>query len=1158
MTEEARHIKPEASPDKETERESKILFWVKRISYRLWRLSAELGVVIMGVAIVWLYGLSWFLSQQSLDISGARGILGQLFTEAVAGAGVEIPSMRLDWYPANDDIVFTGEDISINSNDGTEIQNLATLQSYFPLKDVRHGNLIPRKVVLTGGVVSWVENDKGQIQAGLGTPDNLGRLGPLWEGRRATTRRRAALDLDGVDTVEISGARAFYINSTNGLTVSLEDVSLDFKRQAEALNLVLNADLVQPEATKKIPLSLSVLTNTDFDNFDVSLQATGINPSVSGPTKGRFAEVRDINAPINVKANFLYGPETGLQSADLNVEAEAGRFDREDLGQPFDFESIVTTAVLIPGEAEMTVERLDVRAPLLSFTSQGTLSELDAINDGDINSSPFFDLKLQNLSLDARPIFEDKLSFRGLNMAGRLDVDAQTLGIETLTLDRGTHKWVGSVLLDRNEQGEFEKIEAKGALRGDLTPPELLEIWPVKFADGARRWLDRSVLEGVVDSLSFQADLERENDRLTEKVMDLDYTVRVATVKYISTMTPLTQASGTAKVTNNGFNFNLNGGQIGNLTVLPSRVQIPQLRPKGGDMIITVNTTGGASDMLELLNEPPFELADRYEVNPANVSGQGNVSVKITRPLLEHFDQNRILYEIDGDFTDITAPFKVGTYQLTQGDLSLNVDKAGLQVSGPVHIGPWETYLEWEEVFDKGLTPTQYHLYGQMNHEVLDKFGIGFREYFDGVAQVDVLATGRGGDIRSAEIEADLSQTEISIGEYWNKPKGIKGQLAASLTRTESSIDIPAFNLTAPELNIQGQMAFRSDFALKHLVFNTFKVSDLVEARLELQPDAERETLSATLDGALLDISSVLDRSLSTQTSALDAPLLLKANLDQLILDPTFKTREASLLYSHNGQAMTELELSAQTEDGPVQVSLETDLPNKVRKVQAEFPDASQAARAFLGMNSIQGGKFSLTGNLPLPGEDGKYVGRAEITDFKVQDAPILAQLLSLGSLSGLFDTLSGEGLAFERFIMPFQLSDRVLTIRDARVYGPALGMTGDGNIDLKNETVDLDGALVPAYTANSLLGDLPLIGDLLVGKKGEGIFALSYQVAGPFEATQIAVNPLSALTPGFLRGIFRKKRDDMPEVEELLEQAEEVAPNADTNSEPAPNPDLE
>jgi len=83
---------------------------------------------------------------------------------------------------------------------------------------------------------------------------------------------------------------------------------------------------------------------------------------------------------------------------------------------------------------------------------------------------------------------------------------------------------------------------------------------------------------------------------------------------------------------------------------------------------------------------------------------------------------------------------------------------------------------------------------------------------------------------------------------------------------------------------------------------------------------------------------------------------------------------------------------------------------------------------------------------------------------------------------------------------------------------------------------VDMDGILVPAYSTNSLLGDVPVIGDIFVGKKGEGIFALNYLVKGSFQKTQISVNPLSALTPGFLRGIFKKEREDMPEMGEVAE----------------------
>ena len=125
---------------------------------------------------------------------------------------------------------------------------------------------------------------------------------------------------------------------------------------------------------------------------------------------------------------------------------------------------------------------------------------------------------------------------------------------------------------------------------------------------------------------------------------------------------------------------------------------------------------------------------------------------------------------------------------------------------------------------------------------------------------------------------------------------------------------------------------------------------------------------------------------------------------------------------------------------------------------------------------------------------------------------------------------------------MPFSLKDGELHIRNARVSGPALGMTGDGEIRFKDRLLDVDGTLVPAYTANSLLSEIPVLGDIFVGQKGEGIFALSYLVQGDFDETQVVVNPLSALTPGFLRGIFKPKRENLSD--DVIAEIKSVAPN--------------
>jgi len=169
--------------------------------------------------------------------------------------------------------------------------------------------------------------------------------------------------------------------------------------------------------------------------------------------------------------------------------------------------------------------------------------------------------------------------------------------------------------------------------------------------------------------------------------------------------------------------------------------------------------------------------------------------------------------------------------------------------------------------------------------------------------------------------------------------------------------------------------------------------------------------------------------------------------------------------------------------------------------------------------------------------------------DVKIVEAPIMTTMLSLASLQGLADALGGGGLKFNSFEMPFSYEQGRLSVREGRASGPGLGMTGNGEIDFSRKALDMDGVLVPAYTANSLLGSIPLIGDIFVGKKGEGIFALNYTVQGPFDQALVAVNPLSALTPGFLRGIFATKRDELPE--QLRDQIEELRPAGDAKEGP-------
>ena len=148
------------------------------------------------------------------------------------------------------------------------------------------------------------------------------------------------------------------------------------------------------------------------------------------------------------------------------------------------------------------------------------------------------------------------------------------------------------------------------------------------------------------------------------------------------------------------------------------------------------------------------------------------------------------------------------------------------------------------------------------------------------------------------------------------------------------------------------------------------------------------------------------------------------------------------------------------------------------------------------------------------------------ITDFKVSKVPALAQLLTLASLQGIADTLSGEGIRFESFEMKSNSEDNVMNIEDALAMGPAVSILLEGYVN-KGKIVSLRGTLVPATKLNSIIASIPLVGDILVGKKtGEGVVGVSFKMKGPPKDIKTTVNPIKTLTPRFIvRAVEKMKR---------------------------------
>ena len=155
--------------------------------------------------------------------------------------------------------------------------------------------------------------------------------------------------------------------------------------------------------------------------------------------------------------------------------------------------------------------------------------------------------------------------------------------------------------------------------------------------------------------------------------------------------------------------------------------------------------------------------------------------------------------------------------------------------------------------------------------------------------------------------------------------------------------------------------------------------------------------------------------------------------------------------------------------------------------------------------------------------KDKKTNSNLKLYDFKLKDVPALTKLLTLASLQGIADLLTGEGIRFNEFEMAFNKNNGLMTIEEIYSLGPSISVLMDGYVQ-KDGLLSLRGTLVPATTINKAIGSIPLLGDILVGKKaGEGVFGVSFKIKGYPKDLKTTVNPIKTLTPRFITRTLEK-----------------------------------
>lgn len=1112
--------------------------WFKRIIHWFSRMAAESISAILTVALIFLISVTNLMNRPDVDLAFFKPHYEQWFSDAFDGRSTNIEKYSARWLQDKRAAEITAKNIEITGQDDAR-QKIDLVKGEFVFFDGTSEKPSLQALTVDGGALTLLRTKDGIIRLGLGTPQTFEKVAPLWTSNANRTTEGENGDLlRSLKSVTVENATVFVIGEANDFAWELTNIDGRFDFDGSYIRIESAGEIVTPDGNA--PFAIEVKTSVDRSDFEGLLDIDQVKPIHVAPQSGPFKIIGNLDALIDLKTAVSFSSEQGVTDLDFEFAAGKGKLKTGKTFKPFDQAEI--NAAYHADQQNIQITKAMVRSLALNLDAVGGVTNIGDPKSGFGKAPVNFEIDLGKSRLNPGVKFDGPFVVDDGIINGQFDLKNGVFSFDQLDLDFGSFQTAMSAKLVRSKETVFKNIIANGTIEGEMSPEQLLGFWPNVFGLGARNWIKNSIKSATLKNLEFVVAIDEtdfQNGRVANDHVNLKFEVEDADVQYMTKLPWLRGASGHGVLQGNRVDFYLTSGSVDELIVEKGAVAIPRLSPKGGDLTIELNGIGDAAEMLRVTNFQPFEFANRFQINPSDFGGQGKVFLKVTRPLLEFFDQDRILYELEGDFTNVSLPVGVGKYTLNNGQLKLGADRNGINVTGPIDMGEWQTDLNWEKPLGEGSGPANFTLIGDIGRDELDSFGIGLRRHFGGNVGVRLSGVGDGVDVQKVRLFSDLFDTELNIGTIWNKQKGEPGSLAGLVNLDpEKGVVLEEIVLKSNGLDLDGSIAIGKDLKLENLDFSTAKIEGFIDAAVQAKPTSDG-VLSLFLTGDYLNVEPWVDRAFKTQTSAVTAPIRLTASIKKLSLSENYQLANASALFSHDGTATQQARLKGEAESGALVAEISRDDGSQNRTVHVEVPDAGRALLTLLSIDSIEKGALTIDGKLPPVGTNGGVTGTIKLLDFKLVRAPAFAQILSLASLTGLADTLGGSGLAFAELESKFGLEKGVFKVREARASGPALGLTVEGDVGISSKTLDMDGVLVPSYTANSLLGDIPLIGDIVVGKKGEGVFALNYSIKGPFSSTQVSVNPLSALTPGFLRRIFDVKRDKIEDqtVKELIEE---------------------
>jgi Protein of unknown function/AsmA-like C-terminal region len=661
---------------------------------------------------------------------------------------------------------------------------------------------------------------------------------------------------------------------------------------------------------------------------------------------------------------------------------------------------------------------------------------------------------------------------------------------------------------------------------------DMAAYWPPGAVPHTRAWVTKNITAGTARDAVFDITLVAPRSLAQVQLQEASgrFVGQGLTLTWLPRARPLTALNGTMVFENRDLAVvTASSAKLGALNITGGQMAITGIDHHDQTGALKVALAGTIPAVFAVLDASPLNLL--HHVRPEIKTATGTVKATVTAniPFIDRVRLEDVDLRVAASLADITIATPAQGFALSRGTATLQATADMLKLTSQAQLGGEPADVRLNISFAHGGILRGLTVRSRAGVQILHRLGLdapsAVAGTVAGVAPYTLQLTGSFDGSQTAMLDADLTPLTLAVPKLdWRKKAGAAAQLELTATIDRDTFTaLNAVTVTGPGLDIEGDEAGDA-FAFSRLEIGRTSAHGTIRP-----PDAAGHPWQVVLAGSELDLRPSADEASRSaavprttaqggaKTPGVATPWQVWLNFQKLDLAANPAPDFSGLRFFAAGEGGTVLRASGTA--GGVALAIMPSGP-AARALTLQAKDAGFLFRAMDAYEGVQGGSLDLDAHYgDAPGSP--VAGTLTLKDFRLRQAPVFTKVMQGLTLYGVGEATSGPGLGFAQAVVPFTLTGQQLQLHDARAYSASLGFTASGRIGVDDGDVDMDATIVPAYALNTLPGKIPLLGHLFTAEHGGGLFAMRAKLTGKLANPDVRVNPLSALTPGFLRGLF-------------------------------------